>query len=109
MSFRHDFIIAACIVSSFFAGYYTRDYQKIAGDRQSETVEVERQPFHGSFACEFYGAKTQQVDDVVDYDVWDLGNNLGWRLTLADGAMLMYIQSADKHCYVVANKPTPSN
>lgn len=69
-----------------------------------EQVEPEREPFHGSFVCEYYGAKTSKIDDVVGYDVFDVGNNFGWNLTLADGAHMMYLQSADKFCYTIATK-----
>ena len=71
-------------------------------------VEPEREPFHGSFVCEYYGAKTSKIDDVVGYDVFDVGNNFGWNLTLADGAHMMYLQSADKFCYTIATKAPPT-
>ena len=74
----------------------------------SEQVEPEREPFHGSFVCEYYGAKTSKIDNVVGYDVFDVGNNFGWNLTLADGAHMMYLQSADKFCYTIATKAPPT-
>ena len=75
--------------------------------KEPAVVEPEREPFHGSFVCEYYGAKTQQIEQVVKYNVFDLGNNLGWSLTLADGAQLMYVQSADKFCYTVPSNVIP--
>lgn len=75
--------------------------------KEPAVVEPEREPFHGSFVCEYYGAKTSKIDNVVGYDVFDVGNNFGWNLTLADGAHMMYLQSADKFCYTVASNVIP--
>lgn len=89
------------LVVGFMAGCIT----EIGTEKQ---VEPEREPFHGSFVCEYYGAKTSKIDDVVGYDVFDVGNNFGWNLTLADGAHMMYLQSADKFCYTIATKEPPT-
>lgn len=94
--------IAACCASvGLVAGAMT------VNRPASEHVEPEREPFHGSFVCEYYGAKTSKIDNVVDYDVFDVGNNFGWNLTLADGVHMMYLQSADKFCYTVASNVIP--
>lgn len=79
----------------------------VAQEEPAETV-IERAPFHGSFVCEYYGTKTSKIDDVVGYDVFDVGNNFGWDLTLADGVHMMFLQSADKFCYTVPTEPSPT-
>lgn len=75
----------------------------------AEQVEPEREPFHGSFICEYYGAKTSKIENVIDYDVFDVGNNFGWNLTLADGTHMLFLQSADKFCYTVPAIVPPAN
>src|SRR5690606_21175270 len=97
-----EMVVAAAAVCGTFFGFGLG--MTILAKDKSEQVEPERAPFHGSFICEYYGAKTSKIDNVVGYDVFDVGNNFGWNLTLADGAHMMYLQSADKFCYTVATK-----
>lgn len=100
-------LMALSVVCGLLLGKIVVDHAEQGGEVQYEE-QVEAAPFHGNFVCEYYGAKTQQIEQVVKYNVFDLGNNLGWSLTLADGAQLMYVQSADKFCYTVPTKVPPT-
>ena len=98
-------LVAAAVAGSAFFGI---GYGLVKFSKESDVAEPEREPFHGSFVCEYYEAKTSKIDDVVGYDVFDVGNNFGWNLTLADGAHMMYLQSADKFCYTIATMAPPT-
>lgn len=96
-------VAAACVGGGFFG----IGYGLVKVSQEPAGIEPEREPFHGSFVCEYYGAKTSKIDNVVGYDVFDVGNNFGWNLTLADGVHMMYLQSADKFCYTVPSNVIP--
>lgn len=95
-------LVLSCLCAGLLSMslYYTMDHP-----RQDPTVpDAEHLPiaFDGYFACEYMGVPVQRVDKIVAYNISDLGSNLGWSLTLENEVQLMYIQSADKFCYVEA-------
>lgn len=61
---------------------------------------VEYLPLNGVFYCEYYKAKTQVVENIVNYETISVGSGWNWLLHLGDGTTLFYTQTAGQFCYV---------
>lgn len=74
--------------------------QDIPDMEEPVVEEIEYLPLNGTFQCEYYGSKAQQITEVVDYEVFPDGGQWLWNLTVKDGTTLFYTQGTDKFCYV---------
>lgn len=57
-------------------------------------------PLNGTFRCEYYKAKGQEVSNVIGYEVTPASSGWNWIITVEDGTSLFFTQTAGQFCYV---------
>lgn len=84
---------------SLLAGLFVFAAQSAPAHNAQDNEEVVM-PLNGTFRCEYYKAKGQEVSNVIGYEVTPAASGWNWIITVEDGTSLFFTQTAGQFCYV---------